>query len=110
MIFTPQTETILARSYFSQWDPVDSKEYGIGWRLVGYKGRKVAYHGGFVKGYRAEIALCSEEKAGIVFLSNSPSTITAKTVPLFLNRLFELKDNQKMANDPNKTAHPLNKS
>lgn len=110
MIFTPQIESILSRSYFSQWDPVESKEYGIGWRLVGYKGRKVAYHGGFVKGYRAEIALCKEENAGVVFLSNSSSSISAKTVPMFLNLLFELKDNQKLANDPHKTANPQNKS
>ncbi len=110
MIFTPQIESILARSYFSQWDPVESKEYGIGWRLVGYKGRKVAYHGGFVKGYRAEVALCKEENAGIVFLSNSPCSIAAKAVPMFLNPLFELKDNQKLANDPHKTANPPNKS
>jgi beta-lactamase class C len=110
MIFTPQIESILTRSYFRQWDPVESKEYGIGWRLVGYKGRKVAYHGGFVKGYRAEVALCKEENAGIVFLCNSPCSIAAKAVPMFLNPLFELKDNQKLANDPHKTANPPNKS
>ena len=97
VIFTPQIQTNLNRGYFSQWQPVDSKEYGIGWRIVGYKGRKVAYHGGYVKGYRAEIALCKEENFGIVYLSNSPSFVAARSVPEFINRLFEFKDKQKLA-------------
>jgi beta-lactamase class C len=97
VIFTPQIRTNLSRGYFSQWQPVDSKEYGIGWRIVGYKGRKVAYHGGYVKGYRAEIALCKEENFGIVYLSNSPSLIAARSVPEFINRLFEFKDEQRLA-------------
>jgi len=96
-IFTPQINTVLSRGYFSQWDKVDSKSYGIGWRLVDYKGRKVAYHGGYVKGYRAEIALCKDEQIGIVYLSNSPSAIAARSVPEFINRLFEFKDKQKLA-------------
>lgn len=97
VIFTPQINTELSRGYFSQWDRVSSKSYGIGWRLVDYKGRKVAYHGGYLKGYRAEIALCKDEQVGIVYLSNSPSAIAAKSVPEFMNRLFEFKDRQKLA-------------
>ena len=96
-IFTPQIETKLSRGYFSQWQKVDSKAYGIGWRIVDYKGRQVAYHGGYVRGYRAEIALCKNEQFGIVYLSNSPSLIAARSVPEFLNRLFEFKDKQKLA-------------
>ncbi len=97
IIFTPQIETNLSRGYFSQWEKVDSKAYGIGWRIVDYKGRKIAYHGGYVKGYRAEIALCKEENFGIVYLSNSPSAIAARSVPEFINRLFEFKDKLKLA-------------
>ncbi len=108
IIFTPQIQTDLSRGYFSQWNKVDSKEYGIGWRIVGYKGRKVAYHGGFVKGYRAEIALCKDEQVGIVYLSNSPSTISAKSVPEFLNRLFDFKDKQKLATNQSSTENQIN--
>jgi beta-lactamase class C len=99
MIFAPQIQTDLTGGYFSEWNKVDSKEYGIGWRIIGYKGRKVAYHGGFVKGYRAEIALCKDEQVGIVYLSNSPSTVAARSVPEFINRLFDFKDQQKIADN-----------
>lgn len=96
-IFSPQIETDLSRGYFAQWDKVDSKAYGLGWRIVEYKGRKVAYHGGYLRGYRAEIALCRDEQIGIVYLSNSPSTVAAQTVPDFLNRLFDFREKQKLA-------------
>ena len=108
MIFTPQIQTDLTRGYFSQWNKVDSKEYGIGWRIVGYKGRKVAYHGGYVKGYRAEIALCKDEQVGIVYLSNSPSAIAAKSVPEFINRLFDFKDQQKLTTNSVPSEKHLN--
>jgi beta-lactamase class C len=108
MIFAPQIQTDLSRGYFSQWNKLDSREYGIGWRIVGYKGRKVAYHGGYVKGYRAEIALCKEEQIGIVYLSNSPTAIAAKSVPEFINRLFDFKDQQKLTSNPVSSDNHLN--
>ncbi len=98
LIFTPQVQSPLSRKYFRRWDRVDSKHYSVGWRIVGYKGRKVAYHGGYVLGYRAEVALCEKEEIGIAFLSNSPNTIGSKTIPTFLNLLFELKDKEAAPN------------
>jgi beta-lactamase class C len=108
MIFAPQIQTDLSRGYFSQWNKLDSKEYGIGWRIVGYKGRKVAYHGGYVKGYRAEIALCKDEQFGIVYLSNSPTAIAAKSIPEFINRLFDFKDQQKLTTNTVSSDNHLN--
>lgn len=103
IIFTPYVQTALSPGYFSQWEKVDSKAYGIGWRIVDYKGRKIAYHGGFVRGYRAEIAVCRNEQIGIVYLSNSPGTISARSIPEFINRLFAFKDRQKLASNPDST-------
>lgn len=97
-VFTPQVKSLLKRSYFRSWDRVQSKEYSIGWRIVGYKGRKVAYHGGYVLGYKAEIALCEEEEVGIAILSNSPNSATSKSIPDFLNMLFDYKDKLVMIN------------
>ncbi|MCK5730178.1 MAG: beta-lactamase family protein, partial [Draconibacterium sp.] len=91
-VFTPQVNSLLKRTYFRSWDKVQSKQYSIGWRIVGYKGRKIAYHGGYVSGYKAEIALCNEEDIGIAILTNSPNNSSAKTIPTFLNMLFEYKD------------------
>ncbi|MDO8951376.1 MAG: serine hydrolase domain-containing protein [Draconibacterium sp.] len=108
LIFTPYVQTALSPGYFSQWEKVDSKAYGIGWRIVDYKGRKIAYHGGFVRGYRAEIAMCKNEQVGIVYLSNSPGTISARSVPEFINRLFAFKDNQKITQNPEQENNTFN--
>ncbi len=96
IVFTPQVVSPLKRNYFRHWKNVRSKQYAIGWRVVDYKNRNVAYHGGYVQGYRAEIALCFDENIGIAFLSNSPNSVGTKTVPSFLDLFFELKDNQKL--------------
>jgi beta-lactamase class C len=106
--FEPQIRTRLSSGYFSQLEGVTYKAYGYGWRIIEYKDRRLAYHGGFVKGYRAEIAVCPEENVGIVFFSNSPNASAAKSVPLFLNQLFDFKDKQKLAANPNSTTNHLN--
>ncbi len=93
-VFTPQVTSPLNHRYFRFWDHVDSKQYAIGWRIVGYKGRQVAYHGGYVNGYKAEIAYCKDDDIGIVYLSNSPNAVASQTVPEFLNLLFEFNDNK----------------
>ncbi len=94
-VFTPQVVSPLKRSYLSHWDRVDSKEYALGWRIIGYKGRTVAYHGGYVSGYKTEVAYCSDEKIGIAFLSNSPNSVASESVPVLLNLLFKFSDNKK---------------
>lgn len=44
--------------------------YGLGWFLSDYRGRKVVEHGGAIDGMRAQVALIPEEKLGLVVLSN----------------------------------------
>lgn len=109
-VFTPQINSHLSRSYLHRWDKVDSKQYAIGWRIIGYKGRKVAYHGGYVQGYRAEIALCEKEDVGIVFLCNSPNSIAAQSIPDFLNIFFEYKDKNGILTDAQTSKNQGNQS
>ncbi len=106
LIFTPQIETPLKGSYFRTWDHVDSKQYSLGWRIVDYKNHKVAYHGGYVAGYRSEIAFCEEEEVGIAFLTNSPNSFVSKSIPLFLNLFFanKLKLVQQSTNEQDVSA------
>lgn len=98
-VLTPQVRSPLKWNYLRRWDRVDSKQYALGWRIIGYKGRKVAYHGGYVLGYNAEIAFCKDEDIGIAFLTNSPNSVSSKSVPMFLNLFFEMLDAEKLVND-----------
>ena len=89
LISTPQVYTPLKRNYTRFWDPIEARYYSFGWRIFDYKGKRILYHGGYVRGYRAEIAFCPEEKTGIAFLLNSPNRLASQVVPTFFNMYLE---------------------
>ena len=89
LITEPQIETPLKRAYTRHWDPIDERHYSFGWRIFDYKGYRIMYHGGYVRGYRAEIAFCPELKTGLAFLQNSPNGAASRCVPFFFNMLIE---------------------
>jgi len=51
--------------------------YGMGWFLSDYKGRKIVEHGGAIDGMRAEVALVPEEKLGMVVLTNLGGSVVS---------------------------------
>jgi beta-lactamase class C len=108
-IFQPQVVSPLSRGYFKYWENVGRKNYGLGWRIVDYKGRRVAYHGGYVHGYKAEIALCKQEDIGIVYLTNSPNSVASQSIPEFFNRLFDYKQNKAILVDSEAAPEELQK-
>jgi beta-lactamase class C len=105
-IFFPQVVTPLSRGYFKYWDRVDKKQYALGWRIIDYKGRNIAYHGGYVNGYKSEIALCREENLGIVYLTNSPNNVASQSIPVFLNSYFDYKANIPVMVRSEETSQP----
>ena len=93
-IFEPQVVSRLSSGYFKYWDQVKTKTYALGWRMVDYKQRQIAYHGGYVNGYKAEIAISKQDNIGIVYLSNSPNTVASQSVPVFFNTLFDYQESK----------------
>ena len=93
LITTPQVYTPLKRNYTRYWDPIEARYYSFGWRIFDYKGKRILYHGGYVRGYRAEIAFCPEENTGIAFLLNSPNRLASQVVPAFFNMYLETQAN-----------------
>ena len=87
-VLSPQVLSPLRRVYLKKWNGVESKHYGLGWRIIGYKGYMIGYHGGYVQGFRAEIAVCREEELGIAFLTNSPGRVGSSAVPMLLDLYF----------------------
>lgn len=91
-ITTPVVLSPLKRRYTRYWDPIEAKHYSLGWRIYHYKGYKIIYHGGYVRGYRAEIAFCPDDEVGIVFLQNSPNRLASMSIPAFFNIWIAHKD------------------
>ena len=52
-------------------------EYGLGWRLRDYGGRKIVSHTGGLAGMSSQITLVPAEKLGIVVLTNSEADLMA---------------------------------
>ncbi|MEM6965805.1 MAG: serine hydrolase domain-containing protein [Bacteroidota bacterium] len=65
------------------WDGVNSVGYAMGWRTIDYKGQPLIYHGGYLNGYRTEMAFDLEADVGIVLLSNSFSGFIMQSIPTF---------------------------
>lgn len=49
--------------------------YGLGWFLSDYRGRKLVDHGGAIDGMRAAVGLMPEEKLGVVILTNRNGSV-----------------------------------
>ncbi len=60
--------------------------YGMGWFLSDYRGRKVVEHGGAIDGMRAEVAMMPEEKLGLVILTNLHGSILPQAL---MYRIFD---------------------
>jgi beta-lactamase class C len=83
-IFSPQIQTNIRWKYFSRWKDYKKSYYGYGWRIVENGDNRIAYHGGYVNGYRSQLAINTDEDVAICVLSNSPSSFSSKLVPAFL--------------------------
>lgn len=64
-------------------DILQNAWYGLGWRIYQLPNRQLALHGGWVAGYRAEIAFSRELDLGIVILTNAETRAVGE-----LNRAF----------------------
>ncbi|MFH0757932.1 MAG: serine hydrolase domain-containing protein [Bacteroidota bacterium] len=87
VIYTP-----LKYRYTRYWKPFRERYYSLGWRIYQYRGEKILYHGGYIRGYRAEIGFCPGEDIGIVFLQNSPNSLASKVVPRFFDIYLDYRE------------------
>jgi beta-lactamase class C len=94
-ILSPRVNSPLNWRYLRNWQDVKGKYYALGWRIIDAWGSRLAYHGGYIRGYRSELLICEEEDFGIAWLSNSPSGVDSELIPMFLDMYFE-----------NSTDHP----
>lgn len=77
--------TLNNRRFSRHWDDVNRSYYGLGWRILDNHGQKIVYHGGYVNGYRSEIAFSPEDGTGICILINTSSSYPLEVIPGFFN-------------------------
>ncbi|WP_394222333.1 serine hydrolase domain-containing protein [Alteromonas gracilis] len=74
---------------------IDDAHYGLGWRIYDLNGMKLNYHGGWVKGYRADVAFSPERKVGYVMLMNAESNMINSTTAELWKRYLKKADADK---------------
>lgn len=75
--------------YRRQWRRyLKDAHYGLGWRIYDFNGYQLNYHGGWVQGYRADIAFSPEFGVGYVMLMNAESNLINEFTPDFWQRYF----------------------
>ena len=61
--------------YRKQWKTMlDDAHYGLGWRIYQVGEEPLVYHGGWVSGFRADVAFSPQRDLGIVVLLNAESS------------------------------------
>jgi beta-lactamase class C len=83
-IYTPLA-TINNRRFSRHWKGVNESHYGMGWRILDNQGQRIVYHGGYVNGYRSEIAFAPDDDLGICVLINSNSSYPLEVIPGVFN-------------------------
>lgn len=61
--------------YRKQWRPLlNDAHYGLGWRIYQVGDEQIIYHGGWVSGFRADVAFSPRRDLGIAILINAESS------------------------------------
>lgn len=77
------------RHYRRNWTNLEKAYYGLGWRVFNVKGHDVVYHGGYVEGFRSEVAFDPESKVGIAVMFNSNTPLASLCIPKFMGTFLE---------------------
>ncbi len=82
-VFTPVIKAPYKNRNFRKWLRPTGAFYGLGWRVLNFRDQTLCYHGGYVNGYRSELAINRKGKIGICVLTNLPGAMPDNAVPIF---------------------------
>ncbi|GGD78953.1 serine hydrolase domain-containing protein [Lacimicrobium alkaliphilum] len=89
-LITPRVRTS-RELYRRHWrEHLKDAHYGLGWRIYDFDGQRLAHHGGWVKGYRADISFSPEHGVGLILLMNAESNLVNEIIVNFWQQHFEL--------------------
>lgn len=91
-VFQPVIPTNNERHYFANWPGQKEAFYARGWRVLQNNSETYICHGGYVNGFRADIALNPAEGIGICVLFNAATGFTHQATPAFFRRYQRYRD------------------
>ncbi len=85
-VFHPVVKTDKERRIFPHWLSRDAASYALGWRVLHDAGETIIYHGGYVNGYKSEIAFNRRDGIGICVLFNAHTALSSACIPAFFEK------------------------
>jgi beta-lactamase class C len=82
-LYTPVIEARSKNRNYKKAQRFDNSYYGLGWRILHYPNDTLVYHGGYVNGYRSEVAFDPNDKIAICILANAPGQLADNGIPTF---------------------------
>lgn len=76
---------------------ITDAHYALGWRVYQFGQEQLVYHGGWVQGFRAELAYSKERELGLVILLNAESNVVAELSTHFWSTMFTAMQEQDKA-------------
>ncbi len=92
-MFRPVVKATARNRYFRNWKRSSGSYYSLGWRVLTFKTDTLKYHGGYVNGYRSEIAIKDDEGLGICVLVNAAGVLADRAIPEFFIRYEKYRRN-----------------
>jgi beta-lactamase class C len=89
-LYTPVVRARSKNRNYGRMHRLNDSFYGLGWRILYYPNDTLIYHGGYVNGYRSEVALNPKDKIAVCILANAPGELADNGIPLFFD-LFNTK-------------------
>jgi beta-lactamase class C len=85
-VFEPVIGTGGERSVLRHWVRRNDAYYALGWRILQHDTDTIIYHGGYVNGFRGEIAFNRRDDVGICVLMNASTELGTLAVTSFFDR------------------------
>lgn len=108
-LYTPVVRARSKNRNYGRMHRLSDSFYGLGWRILYYPNDTLIYHGGYVNGYRSEVALNPKDKIAVCILANAPGELADNGIPLFFDlfnsrrdsiNAWEEKNNRKFLGTP----------
>lgn len=91
-LFSPVIKAPSKNRNYGRLHKLSDSYYGLGWRVLYYPDDTLIYHGGFVNGYRSEVAVNVKDHVAICILANAPGELADNGIPLFFNLFKTQRD------------------
>jgi beta-lactamase class C len=84
-LYTPVVRARSKNRNYGRMHRLNDSFYGLGWRILYYPNDTLIYHGGYVNGFRSEVALNPKDKIAVCILANAPGELADNGIPLFFD-------------------------